>query len=257
MNELPPERGAEGEPESTARAVNELRRYTGLTWEHIATMLQTDRRSVRMWANGNLLDASDEERLRVALAAIKTADRGSAASNHAMLLPDRAGVVPFDLLARGEYGLFIEHVGVGHGRRDVKLAPLSPEAQAVRRPPPPDHLVGALQDSVHAEDGRLISATRIRRRRVTEHSNDHHPDPGAVRAAALAHMRHRRASGEPGVRTLAALAAELSWPVQTLRARLSPPALAGSRRLKRWMVGAIARAAGMDADALWRAGGDA
>lgn len=47
----------------------------------------------------------------------------------------------------------------------LELTPLSPEAQAARRPPPPDQLVGALQDPVHIERGRLIAATPIKRKR--------------------------------------------------------------------------------------------
>jgi hypothetical protein len=153
------------ESESTARAINELHRLSGLTWEQLADLFQLARRSLHFWASGKPLNAGNEERLRRVLAAIRTADRGSASSNRAMLLQDRDGAVPFDLLVREEYDLFIELVGTGPGRREVKLAPLSPEARAARRPPPPDELVGALQDRVHVEKGKLISSTPIRRRR--------------------------------------------------------------------------------------------
>lgn len=153
------------ESESTARAINELHRLSGLTWEQLVEPFQVARRSLHFWASGKPLNAGNEERLRRVLATIRTADRGSASLNRAMLLQDRDGVVPFDLLVRGEYDRFIELVGAGPGRREVKLAPLSPEARAARRPPPPDQLVGALQDRVHVEEGKLISATPIRRRR--------------------------------------------------------------------------------------------
>ena len=53
----------------------------------------------------------------------------------------------------------------GPGRREVKLAPLSPEALEARKPRPPEELVGALQDRVHVEKGKLLSATPIRRKR--------------------------------------------------------------------------------------------
>lgn len=40
-------------------------------------------------------------------------------------------------------------------------APLSPEAQRARQPPPPEELVGALQDRVHKETGQLIASTPV------------------------------------------------------------------------------------------------
>lgn len=38
---------------------------------------------------------------------------------------------------------------------------LSEAAKAARRPPPPAQLVGALQDRIHIENGRLLAAVSI------------------------------------------------------------------------------------------------
>jgi len=144
----------EEEAQSTSSAIMELRRLSGLTWEQLATLFNVARRSLHFWASGKPVNAPNEERLRRVLAVVRKADRGFAAKNRAMLLEDRDGVLPFDLLARGEYETFIELVGIGPGRRELKLAPLSPEALEARRPPPPEELVGALQDRVHVDVGR-------------------------------------------------------------------------------------------------------
>jgi len=144
----------EQDAQSTSSAIMELRRLSGLTWEQLASLFNVARRSLHFWASGKPVNAPNEERLRRVLAVVRKADRGFAAKNRAMLLEDRDGVVPFDLLARGENETFIELVGTGPGRREVKLAPLSPEALEARRPQPPEELVGALQDRVHVDVGR-------------------------------------------------------------------------------------------------------
>jgi transcriptional regulator with XRE-family HTH domain len=123
--------------QSTSSAIMELRRLSGLTWEQLASLFNVARRSLHFWASGKPVNAPNEERLRRVLAVVRKADRGFAAKNRAMLLEDRDGVVPFDLLARGEYETFIELVGTGPGRREVKLAPLSPKALEARRPQRP------------------------------------------------------------------------------------------------------------------------
>lgn len=60
----------------------------------------------------------------------------------------------------------------GSLRRDRPAAPLpsrapalSPEARADRKPRPPTDLLVGLQDSVHKEEGALLSVTPIRGRR--------------------------------------------------------------------------------------------
>mgnify|MGYP001033703407 CR=1 FL=1 len=149
------------EVQNTSSAIMELRRLSGLTWEQLATLFGVARRSLHFWASGKPVNAPNEERLRRVLAAIRKTDRGLAAKNRAILFEERDGVVPFDLLARGEVDMFVELVEVGPGRRKPKLTPLSAEAQAVRRPRPPEELVGALQDQVHinarrARPGRAV-----------------------------------------------------------------------------------------------------
>jgi transcriptional regulator with XRE-family HTH domain len=152
-------------PQDTASAINELRRLTGLTWEQLAELFGVARRSLHFWASGKPMNAANEERLRRMLAAIRQTDRGSASENRSMLLQDRDGALPIDLLKEGRYEELVALVAPGPGRRRLKPTPLSHEAREARKPRPPEELVGALQDRVHVEEGRLLAATPIRSKR--------------------------------------------------------------------------------------------
>lgn len=149
----------------TGPAVSELRRLTGLTWEQLAAVFGVSRRSLHFWASGKPINAANEEHLRRSLQVIMRADRGSADANRAMLLHDHDGVLPLDLLIRREYGELLRRVGEGPGRPQLRLKPLSRAAWEARKPLPPARLVDALQDRVHVEPGRLLSAAPIRRKR--------------------------------------------------------------------------------------------
>jgi len=149
---------ADPEVQTCSAAIMELRRLAGLTWEQLADLLDVARRSLHFWASGKPVNAANEERLRRVLAAVRQADRGSAALNRMLLLQDRDGVVPLDLLVRCEFDAFLKLVGEGPGRREPKLTPLSPEAREARKPLPPEELVGALQDRVHIDVGKARAA---------------------------------------------------------------------------------------------------
>ncbi len=149
----------------TRAAISEFRRLAGLTWEQLARVFGVARRSLHFWASGKPINATNEEHLRRLLAVLRQADRGTAQGNREMLLHDHHGVIPLDLLTAGRYDEFIQWVGEGPGRRTIKLKPLSREAREARKPLPPEQLVDALQDRVHIEPGRLLSAKPIRRKR--------------------------------------------------------------------------------------------
>jgi hypothetical protein len=146
----------------TSSVIMELRRLSGLNWDQLASLFNVDRTMIFKWASGLRPPSEAEEHLLRMLAVIQKADRGFACKNRIMLLDDHSGVVPVQVLARGEYERFIELVGIGPGRREVKLAPLSHDELEARRPPPPEELVGALQDSVHFDIGTTRTFKRIR-----------------------------------------------------------------------------------------------
>lgn len=152
-------------PQSTAAAVSELRRLSGLTWEQLARVLGVSRRSLHFWASGQSINASNEDHLRRTLMVLNQADRGTALANREMLMEDHDGVLPLDLLTDHTYDEFLRRVGLGAGRRKLHLQPLSRAAVDARKPSPPGTLIDALQDRGHIEPGRLLSAAPIRRKR--------------------------------------------------------------------------------------------
>ena len=133
--------------ESTAEAVMEIRRRSGLTWQELAELFEVSRRSVHHWANGNPVSAGRERTIRRMLAALRHLDRGDRAGTRAMLLAvDQAtGVSTLDLLKAGR---FEEATARVEGVRAPKpnRTPLSSAAQDARRPPAPALLLGAEQD---------------------------------------------------------------------------------------------------------------
>ena len=146
------------EEQNAGSALMELRRCSGLTWEKLSQLFGVSQRSLHSWASGKPLNMSNEEHLRRLLAAIRLADRGWADLNRKMLLCDCDGVIPLDLLVQKRYDEFIELVGKGPGRPEIKLKPLSKEAREARKPFPGGLMVGALEDRVHKEVGEAWPA---------------------------------------------------------------------------------------------------
>lgn len=151
---------------STSAAILELRRLSGLTWEQLARLFGVDRRSLHFWANGKPLTPAHEERLQRLLATVRRFDQGRARENRALLLEARAdGLIPFDLLVEGKFEQALALIAPAAPTARQRTAPLSTEARTARAPPPPSELVGALQDRVHTDKGRLLSVTPIRTKR--------------------------------------------------------------------------------------------
>ncbi len=139
-------------------AIGELRRLSGFTWEQLARVFDVSRRSLHFWASGKPMASSNEEHLHNLLAVMRKIDRGSASANRAALLSAREdGSIPFDLLVGGRYERVVSLLG--HGQtRPAGPSPLSEQARAARAPRPPDELVDALHDRIHATSGRLLAA---------------------------------------------------------------------------------------------------
>ncbi len=142
-------------------AIGELRQLSGLTWDQLARLCNVSRRSLHFWASGKPMAPGNEEHLQRLLAVMRRLDRGSARANRAMLLGVReGGILPFDLLAAGNYERVLSRLGAGEARR-VSPPRLSPGARAARAPRPPEELVDAVHDPIHPSSGRLRSAKAV------------------------------------------------------------------------------------------------
>jgi DNA-binding transcriptional regulator YiaG len=132
--------------QTTADAVLEIRRLSGLTWEELGDLFDVSRRSVHHWASGKVVSAKHEQTIRQTLIAIRHLDRGSVTDTRALLLtPDTFDVSVIDLLKAGFYRDAMARAEprmVSERRR----LPLSQAARDARRPPAPALLLGADQE---------------------------------------------------------------------------------------------------------------
>ena len=151
--------------EATRKAVSELRRISGLTWEQLAGLFGVSRRSVHFWASGKPLNATNHQRLMRVLDVVRGADRGTARSTRAALLDAREGTTAFELLADQRFRE--ARVVLGRGRASLVpvLTQLSAAAWAARKPLPLDELYDAKSDRVHQEPGRARAARTARGQR--------------------------------------------------------------------------------------------
>jgi hypothetical protein len=152
--------------EITRKAVHELKKLTGFTWEQIAQLFKVSRRTIHFWGSGQRLNSSNEEHLNLLLDTIKYINRGIASQNRNLLLKEsRDRKRYFDLLVAGEYQRVKDELGAGNAPKKIKASPLSEEARQLRRPPSPDTLVDALQDPIHRSIGRSRPAKSVRSRK--------------------------------------------------------------------------------------------
>lgn len=149
--------------EATRRAISELRRLSGLTWEQIAELFEVSRRSVHFWASGSALNAANEARLMRVLQVIREADRGNARATRNALMTAIEGMVPFDLLVAQRFDEAQRLLGPGAGRKGrVARTTLSPAAAERRRPLPPADLVDASHESIHHSVGKARPVRTLR-----------------------------------------------------------------------------------------------
>lgn len=148
--------------QTTAAAVLEIRRLSGLTWEQIGDLFDVSRRSVHHWANGKPPSTRHERHIRRTLAAVRHLDIGSQAANRDRLLTiGVTGRSLFDLLAEHRFDEVAGLSGVPASVRSRRTA-LSEHAREARRPPPPALLLDALQEGIDlpASKARVARAAR-------------------------------------------------------------------------------------------------
>jgi DNA-binding transcriptional regulator YiaG len=151
--------------EHAARAIAEVRRLSGLTWDQLARLFKVSRRSLHLWASGRAMAPKNEEHLHRVLAVLRKIDRGAAAANRTALLSAREdGLVPLDLFAEREFEAALAVLGHGQGASRLKSPVVTEETRRARTPRVPEELVDALQDRVHREAGRARVARSARRR---------------------------------------------------------------------------------------------
>lgn len=150
--------------ESTAEAVLEIRRRSGLTYEELSDLFDVSRRSVHHWASGKAVSARHDQAIRRILAAIRRLDQGNQADTRAQLLAVDAGmgVSALDLFKTGRFDeAMVRAAGVRP--HEARRVPLSREAQDARRSQVPTLLLEAEQERPNIPaKARTVRAKRTR-----------------------------------------------------------------------------------------------
>jgi DNA-binding transcriptional regulator YiaG len=153
------------QPERSRKAIVELRRLSGFTWDQLARLFNVSRRSVHFWASGKAMTSGNEVHLQRLLAVLRRIDRGSAGANRAELLAVHEGdSSPYDLLAQGKYDLAALLAGPGQAQPRPAVPALDERARAARTPRAPEELVGALQDRIDRGPTTARAARSVRAR---------------------------------------------------------------------------------------------
>lgn len=144
-------------------AIAELRRLSGLSWDQLAQLFSVTRRALHFWASGKPMTPANEEHLQRLLTVLRKIDRGSATANRRELLASREkGAIALDLLHQQKYDSVVSLIGIADARHRITAPKLSPRALALRTPPSPEHLVGAVQDGSHHDLEFVRSAKSVR-----------------------------------------------------------------------------------------------
>jgi len=131
---------------TTAEAVLEIRRRSGLTWEELSELFGVSRRSVHHWANGKTVTMEHDREIRGVLKAIHRIDEGSQAATRDRLLTIGASEKSvFALLKAHRFDEAMAQIG-GTVVPAPQRIPLSQKAQEMLRPPAPALLLEAEQD---------------------------------------------------------------------------------------------------------------
>jgi hypothetical protein len=151
--------------QSSASAILEIRRRSGLTWDELAYLFDVSRRSVHHWASGKTVSSSHHRQIRRMLAAMRHIDQGEAPRTRDFLLAsDASGESRLDLLSRNRFEEATARVLTGRAPVPPILTPLSEGARRARRPASPASLLDASQDRpVAPAKARVAAAVRVPR----------------------------------------------------------------------------------------------
>ena len=149
--------------QSTAEAVLEIRRRSGLTWESLSDLFNVTHRTIHRWANGRAPSTRHEMDIRRTLDAVRHLDEGNQRATRDRLMTTYDGTSPFDMLADRRYaGVLQLKAGAASIVSSLHRTALSEDEWARRRPTRPDRLLDAIQDrpEIPAAEARIVRPAR-------------------------------------------------------------------------------------------------
>lgn len=147
---------------TTAEAVLEIRRLSGLTWDELSEIFDVSRRSVHHWANGKKISARNERVVHQTLAAINHLDEGGQSKTRARLLEvGISGHSPFNFLASHEFEQVLALIP-GEAKPVHHYSPLASQALEAQRPPAPVSLLSANPERFRSSTSKARIARSVR-----------------------------------------------------------------------------------------------
>ncbi|MFZ1104790.1 MAG: hypothetical protein WAN86_18395 [Hyphomicrobiaceae bacterium] len=145
---------------SPARDLLEIRLISGLTWEELAEVFETTRRSLHNWANGEAMKPENILLVQEVLAAVRRLARSSSCETRLTLLTKLAsGQRPLDFLRNRRWA---DAIAAVHA-----LPPLAMPSSSESRQPHPATYLEARTDTPGPTSGRAIPG---RSRRISKAS---------------------------------------------------------------------------------------
>ena len=143
------------------RLTKELHRTSGLTWVELAKVLEVDRRTLHLWADGATPSEANADRLQQVVATVRCLDQGDPKLTKRMLKsPGRTGESPVDLLKGQKFAEALAAAApadIGDRRQRKRPPRLSDSVRAQRRVFEPVELLGAVPSDEYDHGSLLIS----------------------------------------------------------------------------------------------------
>lgn len=149
------------------RAIMELRRLSGLTWDHIARIFAVSRRSIHFWASGKAMKQEHEEKLYRLLNVIRKIDTGSASANRCALLScDSEGRTALELLRDSAFDEVLRAIENTDTQRKRPKPIDSEEFKRRMIPASPVQLLDASQETLknNVKPQKRIPVSQIRKK---------------------------------------------------------------------------------------------
>ena len=135
--------------------LGKLRILSGLSFEQLAIIFNMTVQEINFWISGKAQIESKEQQLQRLAHLFNKIDRGSASDNKLLY-----NNIIINLLLIERYEEVFQLLGPGKQRKPVTI--VSNETLELRKPPPPEMLVGALQNNVSKEIGRFRPAKTVK-----------------------------------------------------------------------------------------------
>ena len=151
---------------TTANAIWEIRRRSGLTWESLGKLFGVSRRSIHDWANGAMLSDNNKQNVWDTLRSIRHIDEGNAqATQDRIMSTGEKGASIFRLITERRHDEIMDLPEGAGDSSPPRRRPPSDEERARTAPPPLTSCLGSIPDrpDLLAVNPRIVNVLRVKK----------------------------------------------------------------------------------------------